>query len=180
MPTTLISVTSFLIVQSKYQNINSSAILLLLPTTSLTVSYCDFDPSRVILLTLFVSRNLTAIHLPLSGSLNSLLCDLIAPTPGLAFTPQTTSSLAAAWSFSSGRAYYSRNFRFSLFFSLDPYSDYVEMNISLNDLSSLSFLNVYTPPIRSSTDSTTDFFSPSILSSGNVFILGNFNFHHSL
>ena len=35
--------------------------------------------------------------------------------------------------------------------SLGPYSDYVEVNISLNDSSSLSFLNVYAPPIRSST-----------------------------
>ena len=30
--------------------------------------------------------------------------------------------------------------------SLDLYSDYVEVNISLNDSSSLSFLNVYAPP----------------------------------
>ena len=30
--------------------------------------------------------------------------------------------------------------------SLDPYSDYVEVNISLNASSSLSFLNVYAPP----------------------------------
>ena len=29
--------------------------------------------------------------------------------------------------------------------SLDPYSDYVEVNISLNNFSSLSFLNVYAP-----------------------------------
>ena len=29
--------------------------------------------------------------------------------------------------------------------SLDPYSDYVEVNVSLNDSSSLSFLNVYAP-----------------------------------
>ena len=44
--------------------------------------------------------------------------------------------------------------------SLGPYSDYVEVNISLNDSSSLSFLNVYAPPIRSSTkDSRTNFFS---------------------
>ena len=43
--------------------------------------------------------------------------------------------------------------------SLDPYSDYVEVNISLNNFSSLSFLNVYAPPIRSSTkDSRTNFF----------------------
>ena len=50
--------------------------------------------------------------------------------------------------------------------SLGPYSDYVEVNISLNDSSSLSFLNVYAPPIRSSTkNSRTNFFSASILPS---------------
>ena len=49
---------------------------------------------------------------------------------------------------------------------LGPYSDYVEVNISLNNSSSLSFLNVYVPPIRSSTkDSRTNFFSFSILPS---------------
>ena len=49
---------------------------------------------------------------------------------------------------------------------LDPYSDYVEVNISLNDFSSLSFLNVYAPSIRSSPkDSRTNFFSPSIFPS---------------
>ena len=56
----------------------------------------------------------------------------------------------------------------SLFFSelstsslslLGPYSNYAEVNISLNDSSSLSFLNVYAPPICSSTkDSRTNFF----------------------
>ena len=66
--------------------------------------------------------------------------------------------------------------------SLDPYSDYVGVNISLNKSSSVSFLNVYAPPIRSSpTDGRTDSFSPSILpSSRNLFILGNFNCHHPL
>ena len=50
--------------------------------------------------------------------------------------------------------------------SLGPYSNYVEVNISLNDSSSLSFLNVYAPSICSSTkDSRTNFFSPSILPS---------------
>ena len=50
--------------------------------------------------------------------------------------------------------------------SLGPYSDYVEVNISLNGSSSLSFLNVYAPPIRSSTkDSRINFFSHSILPS---------------
>ena len=64
--------------------------------------------------------------------------------------------------------------------SLDPYSDYVGVNISLNKSSSVSFLNVYAPPIRSSpTDGRTDSFSPSILpSSRNLFILGDFNCHH--
>ena len=49
--------------------------------------------------------------------------------------------------------------------SLDPYSDYVKVNISLNDSSSLSFLKVYAPSICSSKDSRTIFFSPSILPS---------------
>ena len=49
---------------------------------------------------------------------------------------------------------------------LGPYSDYVKVNISLNDSTSLSFLNVYTLPIRSSTkDIRTNFFSLSILPS---------------
>ena len=66
--------------------------------------------------------------------------------------------------------------------SLDPYSDYVEVNISLNNSSSVSFLNVYAPPIHSSpTDGRTDSFSPSILpSSRNLFILADFNCHHPL
>ena len=66
--------------------------------------------------------------------------------------------------------------------SLDPYSDFVGVNISLNNSSSVSFLNVYAPPIPSSpTDGRTDFFSPSIFSSPrNLFILGDFNCHHPL
>ena len=50
--------------------------------------------------------------------------------------------------------------------SLDPDSDFVGVNISLKDPSSLSFLNVYAPPICSSTkDIRTNFFSSSILPS---------------
>ena len=65
--------------------------------------------------------------------------------------------------------------------SLDPYSDYVGVNISLNKSSSVSFLNVYAPPIRSSlTDGRTDSFSLAILPSRNLFILGDFNCHHPL
>ena len=63
--------------------------------------------------------------------------------------------------------------------SLDPYSDYVGVNISLNNSSSLSFLNVYALPIRSSpTDGRTDSISPSILPSyRNLFILRDINCH---
>ena len=65
--------------------------------------------------------------------------------------------------------------------SLDPYSVYVGINISLNNSSSLSFLNVYASPIRSSPkDGRTDPFSLSILSSRNLYILGHFNCHHPL
>ena len=65
--------------------------------------------------------------------------------------------------------------------SLDPYFDYVGVNISLNNSSSLSFFNVYTPPIRSSpTDGRIDSFSPSTLPSfRNFFVLGDFNCHHA-
>ena len=50
--------------------------------------------------------------------------------------------------------------------SLDPYYDYVEVNISLNDTSSLLFLNVYALPIHSSpSDGRTVSFSLSILPS---------------
>ena len=65
--------------------------------------------------------------------------------------------------------------------SLDLYSDCVGVNISLNKFSSLSFPNVYAPPIRSSpSDGRVDSFPPSIFSSRNLFILGDFNCHHPL
>ena len=64
---------------------------------------------------------------------------------------------------------------------LDPYSDYVGVNISLSNFS-LSFLNVYAPLFRSfSTNGRTNSFSPSILpSSRSLFILRDFNCHHPL
>ena len=58
-----------------------------------------------ILLTLFIYRNPTLIHFLLSGSLDSLLCYLITPTPGLAFYLPIPRTLSAASSFSSSRAY---------------------------------------------------------------------------
>ena len=121
---------------------------------------------RLIPLTLFVSRNLTLIYLPLFGSLDFLLCNPMAHTPDLVFFLLMSQTLVAASSFSSSRAYPSLSYLPPLFLCLGPYSDYVEVNTSLNDSSSLSFLNVYAPPIRSSTkDSRTNFFSFSILPS---------------
>ena len=74
---------------------------------------------------------------PRSGILSTDVIDasggvIIFVRQGLSFSELSTSSLS--W--------------------LDIYSDYVEVNISLYDSSSLSFFNVYAPPIRfSSKDS---------------------------
>ena len=71
-----------------------------------------------ILLTLSVSRNPILTHLPLSGFLDSLLCVLTAPTPGLAFSLLIPRTPATASSFSSGRAYPFPNFLPPLFLPL--------------------------------------------------------------
>ena len=133
---------------------------------------------RPVLLILPVSRNQIITHLSLSRSLGSLLCDLITPTPGLAFFIVMPRTLAAS-SFLSGRAYPSLDFLPPLSL-LESYSDYVGVNISLSNFPSLSFLNVYAPPICSSlTDGRNNSFFPSILySCRNLFILGDFNCHH--
>ena len=62
---------------------------------------------------------------------------------------------------------------------LNPYSDYVEVNISLNASFSLSFLNAYAPPIRSSPkDSRTNFFSlPILLFYAEAVEFSRFRFH---
>ena len=73
-----------------------------------------------ILSTLSAFRNPILTALPLSGFLDSLLCVLIAPTPGLAFSLLIPRTLAAALSFSSGRAYLSLNFLPPLFLRLIP------------------------------------------------------------
>ena len=75
---------------------------------------------RLISLTLFVSRNLTLIYLPLSESLDPLLCDPMAATPDLVFFLLMSQTLAAASSFSSGRAYPSLSFLPPLFLRLTP------------------------------------------------------------
>ena len=73
-----------------------------------------------ILLTLSVSRNPILTHFPLSRFLDSLLCILIAPTPGLAFFLLMLCTLAAVSSFLSGRAYFSLNFLPPLFLCSIP------------------------------------------------------------
>ena len=81
---------------------------------------------RLILLTLFVSRNLTLIYLLLSGSLD----DLIAPISGVAFfSIDVTDTSGGVIIFVRQGLSFSELSTSSLS-SLDPYSDYVEVNIS--------------------------------------------------
>ena len=130
---------------------------------------------RSIRSTLSVCRNPILTHLPVSGFLDIPLCVLIAPTPGLAFPPDATHASGGVIIFVRRGLSFSE-LSTSFFSSLDPYSDYVGVNISLNNSSSLSLMCM--PPIRSSpTDGRTDSFSSS---SRNLFILGDFNCHHSL
>ena len=75
---------------------------------------------RLIPLTLFISRNPISIYLPLFRSLNSLLCDPMAPTPDLVFFLLMSQTLAAASSFSSDRAYPFLSFLPRLFLRLTP------------------------------------------------------------
>ena len=74
----------------------------------------------LILSTLSASNNSIFSHLPLSGFLDSLLCALIAPNPGLAFSLMMLRTLAAASSFLLGRAYPFLNFLPPHFFHLIP------------------------------------------------------------
>ena len=87
-----------------------------------TLNY--YTLSRLILWILCVSSNPTLTHLNLSGSLDPLLCNLIALTPDLAF-------FSPAGLHASGGVIISVNqsLSFSELFIplslLDPYSDYV-------------------------------------------------------
>ena len=79
-----------------------------------------FTFSHLILSTLSASKNPILTPLPLSGFLDSLLCVLIALTPGLAFSLLMPRTPAAALSFSSGRAYPFLNFVPPLFLRSIP------------------------------------------------------------
>ena len=109
-------------------------LLRLLPPLPLTLSRFSngmlevFEPgalnyftfSHPILSTLSAFRNPILSHLSLSGFLDSLLCVLIVPTPGLAFSLLIPRTLAAALSFSSSRACLFLNFLPPLFLRLIP------------------------------------------------------------
>ena len=69
---------------------------------------------------LSASRNPILTHLPLSGFLDSLLCILIAHTPGLAFSPLMPRTPVAALSFLPGRASPFLNFPPPLFLCSIP------------------------------------------------------------
>ena len=132
-----------------------------------------------ILSTLSAFRNPILTPLPLSG-FSALHSDCTHSQSGI-LSPDTTHTSGGIVIFVMQGLSFSE-LSISSLSLLDPYSDYVGINISLNNSSSLSFFNVYAPPICSSPrDGRTDSFSPSILpSSRNLFILGHFNCCHPL
>ena len=96
---------------------------------------------RLIPLILFISRILTLIYLPLFRSLDSLLCDLITPTLDSTDVADASGGVIIFVK----QSLFSSELSTSSLSSLGPYSDYVEVNISPNDSSSLLFLNAYAP-----------------------------------
>ena len=130
-------------------------------------------------LNLSVSRNPILTNLPLSG-FSALRSDRTHFRCGILSRDDPHASGGVIIFVRQGLSF--SELSTSFLFSLDPYFNYVGVNISLNNSSSLSFLNVYAPPICSSpTDGKTNSFSLSILpSSRNLFILGDFNCHHLL
>ena len=125
-----------------------------------------FTFSRPIQSTLSASRNPILTLLPLSG-FSALRSDRTHSRSGT-LTPDATHASGGVVIFVRQGLSFSELSTSSLS-SLDPYFDYVGVNISLNNSSSVSFLNVYVPPICSSpTDGKTDSLSPSILSSPEI------------
>ena len=120
-----------------------------------------FTFSHPILLTLSASRNPILTHLSsfrIPG-FSALRLDRTHSRSGI-LSPDATHASGGVITFVRQGLSFSELSTFSLS-SLDLYSDYVGINITLNNFSSLSFLNVHAPPIRySSTDDKTDFFSP--------------------
>ena len=100
-----------------------------------------FTFSRPILSTLSAFRNPILTHLPLSGFLDSLHSDRIHSRSGI-LSPDATHASGCVVIFVRQCLSFSE-LSTSTLSSLDPYSDYVGVNISLNNSSSVSFLNVY-------------------------------------
>ena len=98
-----------------------------------------------------------------------MLCHLIALTPVQAFFFPMSRALVVMSYLMSGTAYPFLNFLRTLFLH-DLLSDYVVVNISPNNSSSLAFLNVYASLIRPfSTNSTIYSFSSSIFPPLEIF-----------
>ena len=131
-PLIIFSPTSYLLLLHLHQRLMLLAVslylLLLLPSGFFSGMMGVSEPEalncytlfRLIPLTLFVSRNLILIYLPFSGSLDSLFCDLMAPTPHLVFFLLMSQTLTATSSFFSGRAYPFLSFLPPLFLRLTP------------------------------------------------------------
>ena len=98
---------------------------------------------RPISLALSVSRNLILTYFPLSGFLGSLLCVLIVPTSGLAFSLVKPRTPAAASSFSSNRVYPSLNLLPPLSLRLTPTPKYRVQHLSKQLLLSLSLFLMF-------------------------------------
>ena len=115
--------------------------------------------SRLILWILSVSRNPTSTRLPLFGFLTALRSDRTHSRSGI-LSPDDPHASGGVIIFVRQGLSFSKLITYS-FSSLDPYYDYVKVNILLNNSSTLSFFNVYAPFIRSfSTISRTDSISP--------------------
>ena len=101
-----------------------------------------FNFFRPIPLTISISRNPILTHLPLSG-FSALRSDRTNSRTGILSRHTTHASggviILVRQSLSISEL------STSSLSSLDPYSDYAGVNISINNSSSLSFLNVYAP-----------------------------------
>ena len=142
------------------------------------LSYFTFF--RLILSTLSASRNPNLTHLPLSGFLDSLRSDRTHSRCGILSSDSTHAGGGVVIFVRQGISF--SELSTSSLSSLDPYSDYVWINISLNNFSSLSFLNMYAPlfaPPQRMAEPTL-FFSSILPFTKNLFILGDFNCHHPL
>ena len=129
------------------------------------LSYFTF--SRPILSTLSASRNPISTHLPLS-QISALRSDRTHSRSGTLSSAATHASGGVVIFVRQDRSF--SELSTSPLSSLDIYSDYVGVNISLNNSSSLSFLNVYAPlfaPPRQMVESTPflpPFFPPPEIS----------------